>query len=317
MSAKARNGKVPTRPPGAQSSRSRSRKSRASARRNTVTAVDPEPARQSAEEVAKEQRQIARWSAMCIQRCFRGYLARTKLLPHFRYLRTVLDNVDVSQVFALYLGWQRKQDDDIGAQARRERWLRASARLRKLVVDSERLDKTPVRGGSTALGAFGSGRDEMVWTTRPEYQFDLLAKYISLDVKGTFNFQGLVKSTGIQRLRAAAHDGLAFPAGLNEGTWMVFARDCRLWPTSVTHRFLRALFRKYAVVHRREGVRLVAIRCYRQHCDARGRLHKQEYVLHSCAHNVAAARASNIVALAFNAAGHMCSKAAESAPRSW
>ena len=118
--------------------------------------------------MARRELQEARWSAMCIQRCFRGFLARSKLLPHFRYLQTMLAQVDIGQVFALYLGWQNEQDGRLRTEARQQRWLDASAKMRKLVIDSERLNKVAVRAGSTALGAFASQRNNLVLTARNE-----------------------------------------------------------------------------------------------------------------------------------------------------
>ena len=111
-----------------------------------------------------------------------------------------------------------------------------------------------------------------------QYQFELLAKYVVLDVDGAFNFQGLLRNTALARLRTNSSDGLAFKDALNEGNFMVFVRDCRLWPTAVTHRYLRELFRKYALLHMREGNRLVAMRCFQQNVDPHGRLHPSEYV---------------------------------------
>jgi len=105
---------------------------------------------------------MTKWSALVMQRCFRGYLARTKLLPHFRYLRKMLDNVDVGQVFGLYLEWQRIHDETITQAFLKEKWVKASNRLRRLVMNAERLSKNAVRAGATAKGAAGSDRDNMV-----------------------------------------------------------------------------------------------------------------------------------------------------------
>lgn len=115
-----------------------------------------------------------------------------------------------------------------------------------------------------------------------QYQFELLAKYVALDIKGVFNFQGLLRNTALARLRSRSSDGLAFADALNEGNFMVFVRDCRLWPTAVTHRYLRELFRKYALLHLREGHKLVALRCFRQNVDPHGRLHPSECVAWLC-----------------------------------
>jgi len=87
----------------------------------------------------------------------------------------------------------------------------------------------------------------------------------------------MLESTTHRRLRKHALDSLAFPDGISEGVWMLFVRDCRLWPTSITHLFLRHLFDKFALVHAKEGTKLAAVRVFHQSCDRHLSLSPSQY----------------------------------------